>query len=142
MPVSKVSQQGAPKLTSEISSSECQSQVDLWISFFSMATKQNAAVSAVNFNRVHLSSNLKKIYRATSKYCDEPKVVDKLVRETSYKVVALKRDKDGITSIVDMKDGHVYYTGTSQNRNTCNRLMYATKTSAMRDASVGAFLKV
>ena len=107
-----------------------------------MANRQVPGVKTVNFNRVSLSANLKKIYQASSKFCDDPKVVDKLVRETSYKVVALKKDKDGVTSIIDMKDGHIYYTGTSQNRNTRSRLMYTSKTASMRDAAVGTYMKV
>jgi hypothetical protein len=71
----------------------------------------------------------------------EPFLIDKLASVPVFKVVIQQLDAHGITTIIDVKDGSIYYAGNSHNRVSNNVSMYNTKTAALRDTH-GAFLKV
>lgn len=68
-------------------------------------------------------------------------VIDKLESCTVYKCVLLQTDNAGTTSVLDLRDGHLYYIGLTQNRVSNNGLMFKSKTGALAE-STGAYLKV
>jgi len=71
----------------------------------------------------------------------ESSVIDKMESCTVYKCVLLQTDNSGTTSVVDLRDGHLYYLGLTQNRLSNNATMFKSKTGALSEGA-SASLKV
>ena len=66
--------------------------------------------------------------------------LDKFESVTVFKCVLVVTERCGATTILDMNDGHIYYSSSSQDRLSKNGIMYKTKAGAVSETS-GPFLR-
>ncbi len=68
-------------------------------------------------------------------------VINKLGSKTVYKTVLIQTDQSGLTTVIDLRDGHTYYSGVNQSRISNNGMMHKTKSGALGE-KMNSSLKV